>query len=376
MFDNYLEEEKDKTPAPHLRSVAGHGLHSVPSPLGVAPLASNTAHPLDMHKTLEPLKTSAAIKTSKAPEAPKAPKIAHPSIFSRLFGHKSDSKPDPKLDSKLDSKLKLPAKPDLKLSSKLPEPSLKLNLPKTGLEIKPIVKTEIKTEVKTEVKKAAGHFNMSLHPHKKAAPSAKSNKFLNPRILDVDLIKDEIDIEFNWRKNIWIMVGLIFLALIMAGEVYFTLYLWQNNEIFTKSESLRKETQYIDGQIATIKAQSAEAVAFKDRLTFVNNFFANHIYWTDFFRYLEKNTLADVSYSGFSGDTTGSYNLKSLVSDFRAIGVQLQTFSTDPDTQTAAVADQKIDNGQQATSTELSGEPNVGVHFTLNLVIRKSLFNE
>ena len=75
-------------------------------------------------------------------------------------------------------------------------------------------------------------------------------------------------------------------------------------------------------------------------------------------------------------DYIQKYNLKSLVSDFRAIGVQLQTFSTDPDTQTAAVADQKIDNGQQATSTELSGEPNVGVHFTLNLVIRKSLFNE
>jgi hypothetical protein len=199
----------------------------------------------------------------------------------------------------------------------------------------------------------------------KPAKPKKINAFSNPEILEVDLIKDEVEVGFNWRKNLWIMAGLVFLVVIVAGEIYGTLYLWEKNEIYLKADKLRSETKIIDKEISEAKAKATEATAFKDELNFLSPIFNGHIYWTNFFKYLEKNTLADVSYASFKGDTSGNYALHAFVKDFRAIGVQLKSFLSDPETTTATIANEKINNTDK-----------VGVSFDLNLSIKRTLFNE
>jgi len=174
-----------------------------------------------------------------------------------------------------------------------------------------------------------------------------------------------VEIGFDWRKNLWIMGSLVLVMVIMAGEIYGTLYLWEKNEIYLKADKLRSETRIIDEEINQTKSKAAEAMAFKDELNFLTPIFNGHIYWTNFFKYLEKNTLTDVSYASFKGDTSGNYSLQALVKDFRAIGVQLKAFLSDPDTTTATIANEKISNTDQ-----------VGVSFDLNLSIKRTLFNE
>ena len=290
--------------------------------------------------------------------------------------------------------LKLPA--DEKLSLKSPLTGNEIGVPKKSVNGKKIIlKTEaigaaggdLGSKLKSWWKKAnnatkktaAGEpaekpgFLPKIKPAPKLEYSTSrrhlqtgANSYTNPKILDLDLIKDEVEVVFDWKKNLQFLGGFILITALLIAEVYVTLYLWEQNEIYSKTESLRQETALVDTEIATAKANASEATDFMNKINSLSSFFGQHIYWTDFFKYIEKNTLADVSYSGFKGDTGGSYSLTSFVQDFRAIGVQLKTFLADSHSTQATVSNEKINNGGKS----------VGVNFNLNLVINRNLFTE
>jgi hypothetical protein len=194
----------------------------------------------------------------------------------------------------------------------------------------------------------------------------KNTVVSNPKILEMDLISDQIEISFDLKKNLSIMGTFIIITLVLVAEIYLTLFLWQANEISAKTEKLKNESQSINQEVEINKTKAAEALAFKNRLEMTAPLLDKHVYWTNFFNYLEKNTLADVFYSGFNGGVDGTYTLKAFVKDYRAIGVQLKTFLAGDKTVTASISNERINN---------SGA-NVGVVFDLSLSIKNDLFNK
>jgi hypothetical protein len=202
---------------------------------------------------------------------------------------------------------------------------------------------------------------------KRDSISDRKKYMSNPSILEVDLIKDQVDIRFNWNKNLSILGIFSLITLVLVAEVYITLFLWQKNEIATKTSRLKQESRIVNEEINKAREDATEALEFKSKSEAVSYSFYKHVYWSNFFNYLEKNTLADVYYSGFGGDTTGIYILKSFVQDFRALAVQLRAFISDPNTVSALVANEKINNTPGKT---------VGVLFDLNLIVSKALFNK
>jgi len=194
----------------------------------------------------------------------------------------------------------------------------------------------------------------------------KSNIISNPKILEMDLISDQIEIAFDWKKNLSLLGTFVMIILVLVAEIYLTLFLWQANEINAKTEKLSTESQSINQEVETNKVKASDALVFQNRVKIIAPIFNRHVYWTNFFSYLEKNTLADVFYSGFNGGVDGTYDLKAFVKDYRAIGVQLKTFLAGDKTNTASITNEKINN---------SGKE-VGVTFDLSLSIKNVLFNK
>lgn len=217
--------------------------------------------------------------------------------------------------------------------------------------------------------KKIGKMKLSLDGFNKprAPKPLPSNRFANPKILEVDLIQDEIPVRFEAKKYFIYLALFLGLGLFLIGEIWFMLDSWEKREIYKKTQLVKDEVAKIEQSIAEVESQSKEAVLFKNRLDVGKKMYTNHIYWTNFLAYLEKNTLANVFYGGLQGDTSGTYSFKAMADDYRAIGAQLKYFNKAADTTKAAVSNEKIDN---ASST-----PNdVKVYFDLNVSVKPNIF--
>jgi hypothetical protein len=188
----------------------------------------------------------------------------------------------------------------------------------------------------------------------------------NPEILDIDLIKDEVPVIFEKKKNLYTLGAFIILALFLVFEVYFFLYSWERQEIRKKALALQEEITRLDQEIAVAKTQATPAIEFKNQINSAAPIFGGHVYWTNLFSFLEKNTLADVYYSGLTGDTSGNYLLHSWVKDFRAISFQLKTVLADGHTADAKISNEKV----------VGGDQNLGVTFDFGLSIKSKIFTE
>lgn len=196
----------------------------------------------------------------------------------------------------------------------------------------------------------------------------KSDNFINPKVLEVNLVKDEFGVEFNWRRH---LVSL-FLALLVAGlfvvEIYYGLDWWQKQEE-EKTVALNAEFQVITNQVKNINNNAKDFTAFKDKLNLTKQMADTHIYWTDFFNWLEKNTLNSVSYGSFSGDTSGTYTLSATAKTFSDISWQVKAFKDDKFTDLV-----RVDSGSSSRTDEKTAGVESPVSFSLNLKVKPQIF--
>ena len=204
----------------------------------------------------------------------------------------------------------------------------------------------------------------SSSPSSKPKPKKSSNSL---DVLEMDLIKDEVIIRFDWREYASSMFLFLILAVVLIGESYYLLHVWDNGQLDAKSEYLKTDIIEVQNKINDLKDLSNEAFSFKTKLTAVTPVFRRHTYWSNLFDYLEKNTLQDVYYLNFKGNTSGSYVINSKVKDYRALNAQLKAMLSSTSTVSASTANEKIDN-ESGPSTK------PGAAFDFNLRVKPELF--
>lgn len=196
----------------------------------------------------------------------------------------------------------------------------------------------------------------------------KNDSFINPEVLEVNLVKDEISLEFNWRKHLFSFFLTLFVAGLFVAEVYYGLDWWQKQEE-EKTVALNSELQKITSQVKKINSNAKDFTSFKDKLLLTKQLADNHIYWTDFFNWLEKNTLNSVSYGGFSGSTDGKYNLTASAKTFADISWQVKAFKNDPFTNSATV-----DSGSSGRSEDVTVSSESPISFSIDLEVKPQIF--
>lgn len=189
----------------------------------------------------------------------------------------------------------------------------------------------------------------------------------NLELLETDLLKDEVEIKFNWRKNLIMLAIMFFVALIIVIESCILLAWWGSRKSFDNSYYLENEINYVKNELVNMTPRYNEAMDFNKRLNASANALNRHIYWTNFFSMLEKNTLKNVYYKNFSGDVKGKYILPAVSNDVLAISYQSKVFSANDKINSTSVSDENIQNIEEGKKTIID--------FNFNLDLNTSIFN-
>lgn len=196
--------------------------------------------------------------------------------------------------------------------------------------------------------------------------SKKNNNILN--VLETDLIKDEMDVQLNWKKDIVMFFVLLFLVVVFTAEVCFLLNRWGKNKELDYSNYLTQEIADIKAEVEQLKGEYNKAVGFNEQLKISSSALNKHVYWSKFFYFLEKYTLKkNIYYKNFSGDISGVYILPAVTNDVLAINYQSSIYSANPLVSSVTASDEEIINDEANKKTL--------INFNLNLNLNSQFFN-
>jgi hypothetical protein len=147
-------------------------------------------------------------------------------------------------------------------------------------------------------------------------------------VLDVDLIKGEKEKVLNWSKYVAFIFLAVVAASVLALEAYWLIGWWENQEnkraleIEKNIENLRKDIKQLDNDYKLL-------TQFKAKADMLDDLLAKHPYWTNFFNWIERRTLSNVSWQSFSADLSGTYSLQAEAKTFADISWQVRSFLDD-----------------------------------------------
>ncbi|MBI4407595.1 MAG: hypothetical protein HY565_03795 [Candidatus Kerfeldbacteria bacterium] len=118
------------------------------------------------------------------------------------------------------------------------------------------------------------------------------------------------------------MICLTSLYLAMVG--YQAFYVWQ-------TQAALQELNSLDATILGYRPLQADINTTSGTLEAVQTMLADHVYWTQWFTYLERYTLQSVHYTNFSGSVNGTMNLQASAPDFATVTQQIALFKALPE---------------------------------------------
>ena len=198
--------------------------------------------------------------------------------------------------------------------------------------------------------------------------SKQEDSLINPKVLEVNLIKDEIGVEFDWTKHLLSLFVTIFVAALLVVEVYYGLDWWQKQEE-QKTADLNQQYLTVSRQINNINSKSTDVIIFKDKIQITQKMADAHIYFTDFFSWLENNTLNSVAYSGFSGGVSGNYVLGGNTVNFSDISWQAKAFRDNK-----FVNSVRVDSGNLTRNDDPLRKNDKPLVFNLELSVKPEIF--
>jgi len=207
-------------------------------------------------------------------------------------------------------------------------------------------------------------------PKKGKQEETKKNLLQNPKILEVNLIKDEVKISFDWNKNISILMVVLFITGVFVAEIYFGLNWWEKQEI-VRAQTLEDDILKVNRDITKIKGTADAALNYKDKSVELSRLLNEHIYWSNFFNWLEKNTLSTVKFDSFGGDANGKYSLNAKAISYAEVSWQVKAFLNDPLVKKVEVTSVNSSAGKDKGKTADSG-----VNFSLSFELDPAIFKK
>lgn len=300
-------------------------------------------------------------------EEKKKPKKKFFGLFSKKKKVKKEDKPV--LGSKIkEEKPLIPVKERPALVSPVPTQKTIIN---NDLKIQP---TSEKEDISIVPKKDNADASNAPIPSKDknnnknitANGGVGSMEWKNPEILGTNLIKNEIVSFFDWKKNIAILLVFVLLSCAAMGVSYAWLVSW-GDEKKEEAKLFAIEFDKLKQKVENAEEEAEDAVVFKEKLKLASILLDKHIYWSNFFKFLEKNTIGDVYYTGgFSGNRNGKYSMSSKTISFNVVSEQVKALRKNE-----LVIDANVSSGEFKAGSKEEDEE---VGFTLNFTVDTSIF--
>lgn len=208
-----------------------------------------------------------------------------------------------------------------------------------------------------------------LRSHSIPKTVTEKNRPENPssKVLETNLIKGEIITFVDWRKKIFILISAVLAPIFLISLVYAGLVYFQKSNL-SQIENQAAEFGELDEKIKQAEEGIDEVTELQSRLKMIEPIFAKHIYWTNFFKFLEDNTIPDLYYAAFSGDTSGSYALDARAKKYKNIAEQINLLRKNE-----KISEVKSMGGELFTNDQTGQK---GVKFNINFNISKNIFTE
>ena len=162
------------------------------------------------------------------------------------------------------------------------------------------------------------------------------------------------------------------MSALFIAEIYLGLNWWSSYEE-GRLEQAQIKFNTLSEELRKMKNTSDQISAFRQRVELADALLSRHVYWTNFFTWLEANTLSSVNYQNFSGKNDGEYDLEATTDNFRDISWQTRLFLADP-----AVLSVRVDEGGGDRDLENpeSNKKTEKIEFNLQLKVDPKIFND
>lgn len=188
-------------------------------------------------------------------------------------------------------------------------------------------------------------------------------------ILDINLIPEELakHPELELPQKLFKGGLAIFVTILIIGAAYLGIS-WYKFNILRQKEVIGAEIASINTQISQSEKEKPEALELQSRLKLVKQLLDEHVYWTKFFSLLERYTIEEVYYLGFSMVGRDKLVISAVGKDYNSVAKQLVAFEKAEE----LVKNVKID----AASAEIDSEKGQysGVSFNINLEFLPNVF--
>jgi len=238
--------------------------------------------------------------------------------------------------------------------------------PEKKPEVKPVPKVEAPIIApQQEEKKEA----MEVKQEETKLPEKELNYQQEERgqVLETNLINEEIVTFFDWQEKIIPLASAILASIVAAAAIYYGIAFYQKSNQSKNLEQAQK-FQELEKTIALEEPGVKEINVFGGKLKIVSQIFAQHLYWTNFFKFLEDNIIKNVYFTDFSGDTSGNYSLNALASSYGDIDQQVMVLKNNKDVTKVEVSGGEMVGGDEINKTL--------VKFILKFSISKKIFTE
>ncbi len=173
---------------------------------------------------------------------------------------------------------------------------------------------------------------------------------LEPQLVNVNLLPNAIQQPLHQRSPLYRLLRLGSVTMLMCTIMYLALVAYQGIFI-VRTQSTLTELTGLDDQILAYRQLQADINDTNHTLTSIQALLDDHIYWSQWFTYLEGATLPTVYYVGFSGSANGVMNLQAVAPDFATITQQIAVFEALPEVNTVSVSNAQHGEDSFATAT-------------------------
>lgn len=201
---------------------------------------------------------------------------------------------------------------------------------------------------------------------KEKSKKKKENILEDSNVLETNLMEGESISFFDWQKNSLVLSAFAFLAVMIVAFAYGGLVIYSGKQSI-KSKSVDDRIEKLKLAAEEVKEDTKSFSALESKIKLVSTLLDRHIYWTNFFQFLEDKTLVNIYYFNFSGDNSGKYVMASRAKSFSDLSKQLTVFKQATD----QVDQVNIKGGKLGTSEK---DKTTGVDFGLEITVNPDIF--
>lgn len=148
--------------------------------------------------------------------------------------------------------------------------------------------------------------------------------------LGITLIPEEESADKEKRKTskkAALLISLVIILVLIGGGLYWILK-WYEGQAELDLHKVETELSVVSEKNKVLDSEKIQAQSFQKKLKTADKLLENHIYWTNFFSFLEKNNVADVYFINLIGGSDGQIVMSGVAKSYAAMSRQIVAFKT------------------------------------------------